>query len=189
MESEAAAPQLEEAGPLLELLLQHLQALFGGGGASLPAGLAFVCTDRQRDPAAAAAIIGACWRALTLRQVWVGENWVLSAWDRRTWAAQLPRHGVGRRRGATFRAGNNCPMLRCALCNACPASTSKHHSMSLYPMQCARWGAPAGVAFRRGRACRPVGGAGGRQRSAHRRCEKQLTCCTACIMNVDLSAG
>lgn len=63
-------PQLlDEAGPLLELLLQHLQSLFGGeGGAPQPAGLAFVCTDRQREPAAAAAIIAACWRALALRQ-------------------------------------------------------------------------------------------------------------------------
>ena len=67
MEVEDGAPQQEEADPLLELLLQHLQALFGGGAAPLPAGLAFVATDRQRDPAAAAAGISACWRALSLR--------------------------------------------------------------------------------------------------------------------------
>ncbi len=113
MESEAAAPQLEEAGPLLELLLQHLQALFGGGGAPLPAGLAFVCTDRQRDPAAAAGIIGACWRALTLRQAWLGEIWCC-----RPGLAQPPRaRAVGRRRGATLLSGRQWPEF--ALCSPC----------------------------------------------------------------------
>lgn len=118
MENEGdVAPQLEEAGPLLELLLQHLQALFGGGTAALPAGLAFVCTDRQRDPVAAAAVISACWRALDLRQVVMGK-WVASRE-----AAAHSGSGCAEGKGWAEGEGPLCGDNNAAcLVPACPAS-------------------------------------------------------------------
>lgn len=169
MDSEDVAPQLEEAGPLLELLLQHLQALFGGGAAALPAGLAFVCTDRQRDPVAAAAVISACWRALALRQVVMGKLVATTP------AAAHTGSGGAQGKGWAEGEGPLCEGDNAAcFAPACPASLAVHAAeivkscVSL--LQRERWLAPPCVARRCRGAGAAVGGAGRRKHPAHRWC-------------------